>query len=86
MHAVLERASGPLTVQLIGDALAAEGRRLKTRTIQDALANLGGLVDSLAIDGRGTTQWLIVSRAEPAPPPAEPPPEDEAPWRQEALP
>jgi AAA domain len=46
-----------LTVREIGDKLAAEGKPLKPRTIQDALQSLGNLVDGLTIDARGTTQW-----------------------------
>lgn len=58
VQAVMTAATGPLTVLGIGDALAAEGRPLKKRTIQDALADLG--LDYVVLDGRDTRSYLPI--------------------------
>lgn len=87
VHRILEQASGALTVSDIGDALAAEGRPLKRRTIQDALSGLGRLVDSLVIDARGTTQWTVATPGEPRLDGQPQDPTDEPnPWTEEPLP
>ena len=51
--------SATLSVREIGDQLADQGKPLKARTIQDALASLGDLVSGLVIDKRGTTLWTV---------------------------
>lgn len=89
VHQILEQASAALTVTEIGDALAAEGRPLKRRTIQDALSGPGGLgrlVDSLVIDARGTTQWTVATPGEPRLDGQDEPATGEPnPWTEEAL-
>lgn len=58
VRAVLAAATEPLTVKLIGDRLAAAGRPLKRRTIQQALTDLGDDVDEFPVDGR-TSAWSL---------------------------
>jgi len=86
VHHVLVKADRALTVKEIGDVVAAEGRPLKGRTIQEALQSLGPLLDSVVVDARGTTQWTVAAAPEEQPTrPSEPADDELDPWEQDAL-
>jgi len=86
VHHVLVKAERPLTVKEIGDVVAAEGRPLKSRTIQEALQSLGPLLDSVVVDARGTTQWTVAAAPEERPmTPSEPADDEPDPWERDAL-
>jgi hypothetical protein len=58
--AIVQAATEPLSVRIIGDRLAEQGHPLKARTIQKALGEqLAGRVDTLGpVDHHGTHLWL----------------------------
>lgn len=61
-----EAGSMPLKVRELADrSLADGGRALSIRTVQAALDAVGGAVDYVEIDGRGTRQYLLSAGSRP---------------------